>query len=179
MHKFFWAVVAGLGLPISTQAHVVLEYQVANAGQAYKASFKVSHGCGTSPTRQVAVDIPPGARGAKPMPKPGWALEVVREKLAQPYTSHGRAVTEDVVRVVSTAKSRDDMLPNAHYDEFILATTMTAQAGPLYWPVRQLCEEGSNLWVEIPRPGQKMSDLKAPAALLEVMSAGGQNEHQH
>ena len=170
---------AALCLGLQAHAHIVLEIQAANAGMAYKASFKVGHGCGSSPTRQIAVDIPSGVRGAKPMPKPGWALDVQREKLAQPYTSHGRTVSEDVVRVVWTAKSRDDMLPNAHYDEFTLATTMTTQAGPLYWPVRQLCEEGSNLWTEVPRPGQKLSDLKAPAALLEVLSAGGQNEHQH
>ena len=71
-----------------------------------------------------------------------WALDVPREKLAQP-------------------------------------TTMTTQVGPLYWPVRQICEEGRNLWTEVPRPGQKLSDLKAPAAQLEVLSAGSLNEHQH
>ncbi|MFN7857155.1 MAG: DUF1775 domain-containing protein, partial [Acidovorax sp.] len=71
----------------TASAHVVLEYQVAPAGASYKATFKVGHGCGASPTRQIAVDIPVGMRGARPMPKPGWALEVQRETLAQPYTS--------------------------------------------------------------------------------------------
>mgnify|MGYP000160791874 FL=1 len=37
---------------IAAQAHTVLEYKVATAGQSYKATFKVGHGCGASPTRR-------------------------------------------------------------------------------------------------------------------------------
>lgn len=168
---------AALGAP--AHAHVTLEYQVAPAGSSYKASFKVGHGCGTSPTRQIVVDIPAGVRGARPMPKAGWALEVQRDKLATPYSSHGRSVTEDVVRITWTAKTRDDMLPNAHYDEFVLVGQMPAQAGTLYWPVRQICEEGRTDWVEVPQAGQKFSDLKFPAAALEILPAGGDAGHNH
>ncbi len=160
-------------------AHVVLEYQVAPAGASYKASFKVGHGCGASPTRQVAVDIPAGMRGARPMPKPGWTLDVQREKLAQPYTSHGRSITEDVVRITWTAKTAQDMLPSAHYDEFVLVAQAPEQAGTVYWPVRQACAEGSNDWVEVPKAGQKLSDLKSPAAALEILPAGGAAAHNH
>ena len=70
-----------MSLGFGASAHTVLEYQVATAGQSYKATFKVGHGCGASPTREIVVDIPAGVQGAKPMPKPGWRLEVVREKL--------------------------------------------------------------------------------------------------
>lgn len=149
------ALLAGAGgLFGSASAHVVLEYQVAPAGAGYKATFKVGHGCGASPTRQIAVDIPAGVRGARPMPKPGWALEVQREKLAQPYTSHGRSIIEDVVRVTWTAKTADDMLQSAHYDEFVLVATAPEQAGTVYWPVRQACAEGRNDWVEVPKIGR-------------------------
>lgn len=158
-------------------AHTVLEYQVATAGQSYKATFKVGHGCGASPTRQIVVLIPPGVRGAKPMPKAGWRLEVTREKLATPYTSHGRTVTEDVSRISWTAKTAEDMLPNGHYDEFVLAGTLPQQAGTMYWPVQQLCEQGRNDWTEVPQPGQKLSDLKAPAAMLEIMPGTGGHHH--
>lgn len=167
------------GLFCSASAHVVLEYQVAPAGASYKASFKVGHGCGASPTRQVAVDIPAGMRGARPMPKAGWTLDVQREKLAQPYTSHGRSITEDVVRITWTAKTPEDMLPNAHYDEFVLVAQAPEQAGTVYWPVRQVCAEGRNDWVEVPKAGQKPSDLKSPAAALEILPAGGAAAHNH
>ena len=167
------------GLFGSASAHVVLEYQVAPAGAGYKATFKVGHGCGASPTRQIAVDIPAGMRGARPMPKPGWALEVQREKLAQPYTSHGRSITEDVVRVTWTAKTADDMLQSAHHDEFVLVATAPEQASTVYWPVRQACAEGRNDWVEVPKAGQKLSDLKSPAAALEIPPGAGVGGHNH
>jgi uncharacterized protein YcnI len=156
---------AALALAASAvQAHVSLEYQVANAGTSYKAAFRVGHGCGESATRQVAVDIPAAVRGAHPMPKPGWRLEVER--------------AGDVVRVTWTAKSREDALASAHYDEFVLVAQMPAQPGTLYWPVRQVCEEGRADWIEVPQAGQKYSDLKAPAALLEVLpGAGGGHAH--
>jgi periplasmic copper chaperone A len=150
----------------AAQAHVTLEYQAAPAGASYKASFKVGHGCGESATRQVVVDIPTGVRGAHPMPKPGWQLAVER-------------ATDDVARVTWTARSREDMLVSAHYDEFVLVARLPEQAGTLYWPVRQVCEEGRADWVEVPRPGQKPSELKSPAARLEVLPAGGGGAHVH
>lgn len=171
--------VSASALFVSASAHVVLEYQVAPAASSYKATFKVGHGCGASPTRQIVVDIPPGVRGARPMPKPGWALEVQRDKLAQPYTSHGRSVAEDVVRITWTARTADDMLPSAHYDEFVVVATTPEQAGTVYWPVRQVCTEGRSDWTEVPRPGQKLSDLKSPAAALEILPGGGASGHNH
>jgi periplasmic copper chaperone A len=160
-------------------AHIVLDYPAAPAGKSYRATFKVGHGCGESATRQLVVEIPAGVLGAHPMPKAGWQLTVERAPLAQPVTSHGRTVTEDVARVTWTARSREDMLASAHYDEFVLVAQLPAQAGPLYWPVRQVCEEGRTDWVEVPRAGQKLSDLKSPAALLEVLPVGGSGGHSH
>ena len=174
------AILTGLAAGFSSaKAHVVLEYQVAPAGVSYKATFKVGHGCGASPTRQVVVDIPEGFKGARPQPKPGWTLEVQRSKLATPYTSHGRSVTEDTTRITWTAKTPEDALPSAHYDEFVLVGQTPDQAGPLYWPVRQLCPEGRNDWTEVPKAGQKLHDLKSPAALLEVLPQAGGAGHQH
>lgn len=160
-------------------AHTVLEYQVATAGQSYKATFKVGHGCGASSTRQIVVDIPAGVQGAKPMPKAGWRLDVTREKLAKPYTSHGRSITEDVTRISWSAKTPEDFLPNGHYDEFVLMGTLPEQTGMMYWPVLQVCEQGRMDWTEMPKPGQKLSDLKSPAAALELMPSAGGAAHQH
>ena len=77
-----------------------------------------------------------------------------------------------------TAKTPDDALPNAHYDEFALQARLPAKAGLMYWPVSQVCEEGRMDWNETPQPGQKKSDLKAPAALLELLPVSGA-AHQH
>ncbi len=113
------------------------------------------------------------------MPKAGWRLEVTRETLARSYTSHGRTVTEDVTRISWTAKTAEDMLPNGHYDEFVLVGTMPDQAGMVYWPVQQLCEQGRMDWTEVPKAGQKMSELKSPAAALELMPGAAAGAHKH
>jgi periplasmic copper chaperone A len=170
---------AALGATGAASAHVVLEYQVAPADSSYKATFKVGHGCEQWPTRQVSVTIPAGVTGARPMPKPGWSLDVQYGKLAQPVTSHGRTITEDVVRVTWTARTPADMLATNHYDEFVLVARTPGAAGTIYWPVNQVCESGRIDWVEIPREGRKLSDLKAPAAALEIMPAAGSGGHRH
>jgi uncharacterized protein YcnI len=163
----------------AASAHVALEYQVAPAASSYKATFKIGHGCGTAPTRQVSVAIPAGVLGAHPMPKPGWSLEIQRDKLAQPATSHGHTVTEDVVRVTWTARTPADMLPSEQYDEFSLVAQLPDRAGPLYWPVTQVCEPGRMDWTEVPRSGQSLSELKTPAAVLELLPAAGAAGHRH
>ncbi|KQT12441.1 YcnI family copper-binding membrane protein [Ramlibacter sp. Leaf400] len=178
-HRSLAPLLAALVAAPAALAHVSLEYQVAPADAGYKAAFKIGHGCGASPTRQVSVTIPAGVTGAKPMPKPGWSLEIERAKLAQPLTSHGRTVTEDVVRVTWTARTAADMLPNDQYDEFVLVARTPAKAGTIYWPVSQVCENGRLDWVDVPRDGRPAADLKSPAAALEILPAAGGGGHRH
>ncbi len=163
----------------ATHAHVTLEWQSALAGTYYKAVFKVGHGCGSSPTRQVVVDLPEGVRGARPMPRPGWTVEITRATLARPYTSHGRTVTEDVTRITWTARSAADMLDAAHYGEFILQAQLPPSEGRLHWPVRQVCPEGRLDWVQVPVPGQPLSDLPYPAAVLDILPSSHASGHSH
>lgn len=157
---------AVLGASGAATAHVVLEYQVAPADASYKATFKVGHGCGESPTRQVSVLIPAGVSGAKPMPKAGWALEVQR-------------AGESVSRVTWTARTAVDALPNDQYDEFVVVARTPKEPGTIYWPVNQVCESGRTDWVEVPRDGRKLSDLKSPAAALEILPADHSGGHKH
>ncbi|MES2939322.1 MAG: YcnI family protein [Pseudomonadota bacterium] len=154
-------VLAAALLAGAAHAHVTLEYEVATAGAPYKATFKVGHGCGASPTREIVVTIPDGVRGAKPMAKPGWAIELQRKPGG-----------EEVARIVWRARTPQDALPSNHYDEFALVARMPQQPGPLYWPVSQACEEGRLDWTEVPRPGQDARALKSPAAALEILPAG-------
>lgn len=174
----FFLTAAACVLAAPAQAHITLEYPTAHAGSAYKANFKVGHACGSSPIRQIVVQIPEGVRGAKPMPKPGWELSIERARLAQPYQDHGRTVTEDVVRISWTARTEADQLRNEHYDEFALHARLPERAGPLYWPVSQVCVQGRLDWTELPRSGQDPHTLKAPAALLDLLPAAG-GAHQH
>jgi uncharacterized protein YcnI len=162
-------------------AHVSLEEPAAVADSSYKATLRVSHGCEGSATHTVRVLIPRAFRGTRPMPKAGWTLQTRRATLDQPYESHGRTVTEDVVEVVWKAASRDAWLEDAHYDEFVLRGRTPTQPGPIWFQVQQLCEKGQWNWFDTPADPKSTSSrgLKAPAALLEVLPGMGADAHRH
>lgn len=162
-----------------TQAHVVLEEPAALAGSSYRASFRIGHGCGSSPTTGIKVFIPAGVRGAKPMPKAGWTLTTRREALAQPYDNHGKTVREDVVEVSWVAQSPASALPDDWYDEFVLRASLPEQAGALWFRVLQTCASGQLDWADVPAQGTSTRGMKTPAALLEVLPSGGGAAHAH
>lgn len=173
------AVLLGLAVLTPARAHIGLEWQAALAGSNYKAVFKIGHGCGSSPTRQFVVEIPSGVRNPRPMPKPGWTVEVQLAAPTQPESAQGRSATGDVSRITWTARTREDMLDAAHYDEFVLVAGLPAAAGPMYWPVRQVCAQGRHDWVQVPQPGEKSTELQSPAPVLDILPAGSTGAHSH
>lgn len=159
-------------------AHVVLDQPQAAAGSAYTATLRITHGCDGTATHTVVVHVPPGLRGVKPQPKPGWTLSLRKAPLAEPYDSHGKRITDGVVEVRWTASSREAWLDDAWFDEFSLRGQLPATPGPLWFRVQQLCERGSWDWAELPASGTSTQGLKAPAALLQVVPAAPA-AHQH
>lgn len=162
----------------SAFSHVSLADASAPAGSTYRATLRVGHGCGVSPTLAIKVFMPAGFQGAKPMPKAGWTLAVVKTKLAQPYDNHGTPVTEDVSEITWTASSPEFWLPDAHYDEFVFRGGLPVQEGALWFKVVQSCETGRTEWTEIPASGTQTKGLDSPAALLNVVEAAPP-AHQH
>jgi periplasmic copper chaperone A len=165
--------------PSIALAHIVLAEPAALANTSYRASFRIGHGCEGSPTTAIRVSLPAGLQGAKPMPHAGWALAVREEALAKPYKSHGKEVIQDVVEVTWTARTPQDALPNAFYDEFVLRGTLHDAGGPIWFKVLQTCEKGSIHWADVPAGGTSTQGLKSPAALLEVIPSGPSGEHRH
>lgn len=163
---------------IASFAHVVLDEPAALAGRSYKAALRLGHGCEGSPTTAVKVLIPAGFQGAKPMPKAGWSLSTTVAKLAKPYDSHGKTISEDVTEITWTANSKDSWLADAWYEEFVLRGGLPAEAGAMWFKVLQTCEKGRNDWVQVPESGISTKGLKAPAALLEIIESGPAG-HQH
>ena len=162
-------------------AHVALEDQTALAGRSYKAILKVGHGCDGSPTTAMRVTIPAGFMGAKPMHKAGWKLDIKTAKLAVPYDSYGKQITDDVSEITWTATSKDSYLPEAYYDEFVLRgglPSKVAEGAVMWFKVLQACEKGANDWSQIPAAGVDAHSLKFPAALLEIIPSGTAG-HQH
>jgi uncharacterized protein YcnI len=148
-------------------AHVTLERPQATPGTSYKAVLRVPHGCDGSATTRLSVRIPDGVVTVKPMPKPGWTLDLVRGAYDRSYkVMHGEE--SEGVREISWRGHLDD----AYYDEFVFTAYLAAAlpAGPLYFPAVQECERGTTRWVDIPAAGQDPHALAAPAPVLRLVA---------
>jgi uncharacterized protein YcnI len=153
----------------SAFAHITLENQQAPVGASYKAVLRVPHGCEGSATVAVRVRIPEAFIDVKPMPKPGWKLDVVRGKYQKPVSARGTSVTEGVTEVDWSGGN----LPDAYYDEFVLTGFISdeGQAGQtMYFPVVQECQKGTSRWIEVPAAGSAQTGEPAePAPALKLL----------
>ena len=166
------ATMATWAFPAAVHAHAVLTEQTALSGSYYKGAVRIGHGCEGSATTGVKLFIPSGFEGAKPQPKTGWSLKITKAKLAEPYQSHGKTVSEDVVAMEWVASSKDAALPDGAFDEFAFMTKLPEKAGPVWLRVLQTCEKGQNDWAEIPASGTSTKGMKYPAALLTLKAEG-------
>ena len=155
----------------AAQAHITLETAEAPVGSTYKAVLRVPHGCSGQDTVKLQVKIPEGVIAVKPMPKPGWQVEIATGPYARPHDNYGSALTEGVTEITWTGK-----LPDAYYDEFVfrgsLAPDLTA-GEMLYFPLVQQCTSDTERWIEIPAAGQSEDDLETPAPGLMLLPASG------
>jgi uncharacterized protein YcnI len=148
-------------------AHITLETEAAKAGSTYKAVFRVPHGCDGSATVKITVKVPEGFIAVKPMPHPGWTIELVKGKYAKSYEYYGNKLDEGVTQVAWSGGN----LPDAYYDEFVLRGMLASDlpAGMLYFPVVQECEKGVDRWIEIPEAGKTSEDYETPAPGVNVL----------
>ena len=151
-------------------AHVTIEQREAALGGPVKVTFRVGHGCGTAPTTKVRLRIPEGIIAVKPMPKPGWQIELVQGAYQRTYDFfHGAKLSQGVKEV-----SWSGNLPDAYYDEFVIngfiAKDAAAPDTTVYFPVVQECESGVHRWIEIPKPGSN-EHLDEPAPGIKLLPA--------
>jgi uncharacterized protein YcnI len=168
MIRTFFLGLAGAAVATASLAHVTLETRQAPQGGNYKAVLRVSHGCEGSPTIALRVRIPEGVVNVKPMPKPGWTIDLKQGKYAKTYdAAEGAKVSEGVQELAWSGGK----LPDNFYEEFVFRAYLTNDlpAGkPVYFPVVQECEKGAHRWIEIPAAGKTLDDYPEPAAELMV-----------
>jgi len=165
---FALSALASLIFTTSAYAHAVLADSSAAPGSYYKGAVRIGHGCDGSSTTGIKLFIPAGFEGAKPQPKSGWTIQIKKAKLAEPYVSHGKTVTEDVVEIEWKANSKESSLVDGAFDEFAFMTKLPEKTGAAWLRVLQTCEKGQNDWAEIPSSGISAKGLKMPAALLNI-----------
>ena len=151
---------------VSAHAHVVAEPDEGAAGAYVRTAFRVTHGCKGSPTVAVTIRLPADVVQAKPMPKPGWTVDIKTRPLDEPVDSgHGFQIRQAVTEVTW----RGGHLDNAHFDEFVLSLRLPQKTGAmLYFATLQTCETGTQDWSQIPAGGQAWHALPSPAPFIKV-----------
>ncbi len=168
--------VAGLALvPALACAHIIADPAEGPAGGYLRTAFRVTHGCKGSPTVALTIRMPDSVLSAKPMPKPGWTVEIKTRPLDKPVAGqHGFAIRNAVTEVTW----RGGRIENAQFDEFTVMVGLPDRAGEtLYFPVQQTCEKGENNWNSIPAAGQNWHDLSEPAPFIKLKPAAGGHAH--
>ena len=166
LHRIIFMLLGCMAAP--AVAHIVIAERQAQAGSYHVAAFRVSHGCGASPTISLTVQIPAGVNVAKPQPKPGWIMRVERVPLAKPIPSEGGGQQVDRVASISWMGRLDP----GQFDEFGVLLKLPSAPGTLYFPTIQRCDQGDAAWTTIPAKGQPWSAVKQPAPMLEVRTGG-------
>jgi uncharacterized protein YcnI/copper(I)-binding protein len=159
---------AVIALQSSAFAHITLATGETRASTYYKAVFQVPHGCDGAATQSIRIQIPEGVIGVKPMPKPGWTLNVTRGAYAKSYQSHGKAVTEGPKEVVWSGGSLSD----DNYDEFVFTSFITdfPSGQAIAFPTVQQCTKGEVRWDQIASAGENPHSLKSPAPMLRIVA---------
>jgi periplasmic copper chaperone A len=169
--KFMIAGAGAVACVSVASAHVSLERDEAPVGSSYKGVLRIPHGCSGSPTTAVRVRLPAGIIAVKPMPKPGWQLDVVTGKYPKPYSLRGATVSEGVTEIAWSG----GRLLDSHYDEFVFIGTIAEEMGAgqtIYFPVVQQCEKGVHRWIEIPKGAHSDGHgdgSSQPAAALRLL----------
>ncbi len=79
------------------------------------AALQVPHGCdGGLATTEVQIKLPEGFITAKPQPKAGWDLEVIKGDYQKAYKNHGKDIKSGAVEI----RWKGGNLPDEFYDTF-------------------------------------------------------------
>lgn len=145
-------------------AHVVVNPKTAVAGEYAKLVFMVPHGCEGSPTTKITVTIPEGVMAVRPQVNQGWKIAIKKMKLAKPFMSHGKEVTEAVTEVSWTGGP----LPDEHMEEFGLSVKLPEAEGDLLFPVLQKCKKGESDWADKPTSEHVKHGHSLPAPVVKL-----------
>lgn len=161
------AAVLAAGVASQAAAHVVVSPDTLAAATFAAVSFWAPEGCAGSPTTAVRIEIPKSVALAKPQPKAGWSLELVKEPLAKPIIGEGGLIKERVAAVVW----RGGSVPDDQFEQFTILIRTPTEAGPVYFPAVQSCQQGEARWVEVPSAETAGKGLAKPAPVLKVAPA--------
>ena len=151
-------------------AHVGLAQREATIGSTYRAALVVGLGCDGATTTQIRVEIPEGFYNVRPMPKPGWTLEMKTGPYQKPFDNHGTAMTEGV-RAITWSGGE---LPDSQFDEFVFRGAFgrdLPSESKFHFPVTQSCGDRQDAWTNT--SGAEGVEYPAPAVTLQPAKGHG------
>ncbi|MBY3120832.1 DUF1775 domain-containing protein [Rhizobium laguerreae] len=160
----------------SAEAHVTFLDREAKQESTILATLQVPHGCDGKATTEVRVKLPEGFVFAKPQPKAGWELEVIKGDYQKTYDNHGDKVKTGAIEV----RWKNGNLSDDFYDTFVIQGKVSGvEAGSsLAFPVTQMCGDMVEAWDQVAKEGGDAHGMKSPAPLLKVI-AGEDHGHDH
>ena len=123
------AALSALAVPAVAQAHVTLQPKTAAAGAYVVEDVRVPNETDDAVTTKVAVQFPEGFASASYEAVPGWAVKVVKEKLATPVKTDDGEITEGVKSITWTATSKADGIAPGQFQDFPLSVQIPGKAG--------------------------------------------------
>lgn len=159
----------------AAHAHVTFLDGDAPQDSTFIATLQVPHGCDGKATTEVRVKLPEGFVFAKPQPKAGWDLEVIKGDYQKNYDNHGEQVKSGPLEV----RWKDGNLSDDFYDTFVVRGSISgvAAGASLAFPVTQLCGGTSEVWDQVAAEGVNPHSLKSPAPVLRIVAAEGHGHH--
>jgi uncharacterized protein YcnI len=163
-------------------AHTSFVTPTAEQESTIVAALQVPHGCeGGLATTEVRMVLPEGFISAKPQPKAGWELEIIKGDYQKAYKNHGADVKSGPVEI----RWKGGDLPDAFYDTFNVQGKISGIEANTSLPfkVTQLCgDKAKATWDQIAANGVDPHSLDNPAPTIQVVAqqtAGGEHEHEH
>ena len=150
-------------------AHATFTQSNVTADSYAVMSLQVPHGCDGKATTEVRIELPEGFVFAKPQPKAGWQLEIIKGEYKNSYDNHGTVVTSGPVEM----RWKGGDLPDEFYDTFVIRGKISGiEAGSVIaFPTTQMCgDDASVVWTEIAAPGSDPHSLKSPAPTVTVVA---------
>ncbi|NKK78685.1 copper chaperone PCu(A)C [Rhizobium leguminosarum] len=159
-----------------TEAHVTFLDREAKQDSTILATLQVPHGCDGTATTEVRIKLPEGFVFAKPQPKAGWQLEVIKGAYQKTYDNHGDKVKTGAIEV----RWKNGNLSDDFYDTFVIQGKVSGvEAGSsLAFPVTQMCGDTVEAWDQVAKEGGDAHGMKSPAPLLKIV-AGEDHGHDH
>lgn len=169
---------AGLTLAAAGMAHAHATFEVDSTPteETFKAILQVPHGCDGKATTEVQVKLPEGFVFAKPQPKPGWELEIIKGDYQKTYDNHGTKVSSGPVEI----RWKGGNLPDEFYDTFVIRGKVSGfdKETVLSFPTTQLCgTEAKVVWDQVPAAGENAHALEHPAPTITVTPASEEQAH--